>query len=61
MEIKIDIHDLGVIHEALKCYLGTSPNWAYPYNVDRAKDLTIMIYGSIQDYNYQAKNPDDVT
>ena len=59
MEVKISIHDLEAIHKALKHYLGTFPDWPYPYNADVAKDLVIRIHGAIEDYNYQSKNPDD--
>jgi len=60
MEFKISIHDLKVIQKALKCYLGSSPEWQYPYNEDLARSLTIQIHGLVEDYNYQDKNPEEV-
>ena len=57
VEVRISIHDLKIIGKALKCYLGTSPDWEYPYTKDKCESLTIEIHGIIEDYNYQDKHP----
>ncbi len=55
MEVRINIHDLEVIHKALRTYIRTTDEYPDTYNKDKVRDLTALVYGAIQDYNYRLK------
>jgi hypothetical protein len=56
LELKIDINELKMLHDGMKCYLELSGS-------EEARGLTIRLYGAIQDYNYESKSllPDEET
>ena len=54
LEVKIDLTELKMLHEGMKCYLGISGS-------EEARGLTTKLYGAIQDYNYNSKISDEET